>query len=80
MRREVMKVKRKMKKSRSEERRKREREGRKRKNEKRKDEVCCMREREREIERVVVMLGLSKCVPHFSKYLQKCHCTMLLKN
>ena len=37
-------------------------------------------ERERERERVVVMLSLIKWIPHFSKYLQKCHWVMLFEN
>ena len=36
--------------------------------------------RERERERVVIMLGLIKWVSYFSKYLQKCHWVMLFKN
>ena len=46
---------------------------------KEKDEVC-MREREREREREIVILSLIKWVPHFSKYLQKCHWVMLFEN
>ena len=49
-----------------------------RKNKKRKG--WGVHERERERERVIVILSLIKWVPHFSKYLQKCHWVMLFEN
>ena len=56
----------------------REKGGKERKNKKRKR--WGVHERERERERVVVMLSLIKWIPHFSRYLQKCHWVMLFEN
>ena len=55
----------------------REKGGKERKNKKKKKMRCAW---ERERERVVVMLSLIKWIPHFSKYLQKCHWVMLFEN
>ena len=54
----------------------REKGGKERKNKKRKRWGV----HERERERVVVLLSLIKWIPHFSKYLQKCHWVMLFEN